>query len=176
MVWVLIVCRTCADTEMEAEVEPSMETEERLAAEAEAAALRQARIPAPCLAAASLTTLMPPVHMPCELAAENGLLLCIQKHMQTFAIKNACHPVGNTAPACESVCWTRAGSAGGSAPGARGRGCGGAPAGRGTGAGGCPAGGRRSRGSGAAGSGLRASAAGACFNTYLHHTIIAPLS
>ncbi len=37
----LIRCRTSADTELAAEVEPSMETEERLAAEAEAAALRQ---------------------------------------------------------------------------------------------------------------------------------------
>ena len=39
----LIMRRARADTEMAAEVEPSMETEERLAAEAEAAALRQAR-------------------------------------------------------------------------------------------------------------------------------------
>ncbi len=37
------MCLT-ADTEMAAEVEPSMETEERLTAEAEAAALRQARL------------------------------------------------------------------------------------------------------------------------------------
>jgi len=37
-------CCACADTEMAAEVEPSMETAERLAAEAEATALRQARL------------------------------------------------------------------------------------------------------------------------------------